>query len=97
MLRLSLPERAGRSYFGHHITWPEPRGIDVGDCLVRDLFLFVVRVEDGRTIACSSVVPLPVQSSRIMNLEEEFQQLSITDLLRIEHDFDRFSVSSMIR
>ena len=55
VLRLSLPERASLSYFGHHFTGPKSRGIHVGDGIVRDLFLFVVRVKDGRTIACSSV------------------------------------------
>jgi hypothetical protein len=46
VLGLSLPEATRRSQFGYNPGWPEPRGIDVSDCVVCDLRLLIACVKD---------------------------------------------------
>src|ERR1700685_151765 len=96
MLRLRFPERTGLSHFRHHLTRPKPAGFHVGDGVDCDPFLFAGRVEDRGAITGSSIVTLPVHRSRIVNLEEELQQLSIAQLPRIEDDLDGFGMACMI-
>src|SRR3546814_9996658 len=79
VLRLGLPEVAGGDHFGHHLARPKSRRLDTGVGLVCGPPLLFARVEDGRTIAGSDVVALAVQRGRIMNLEEELQNLPIAD------------------
>src|SRR5205085_7442589 len=77
---------------GNNFAWPESRRLDIGDRIVRRGFLIFVGVKDRRPIAGADVVALAVFRRRVVNLEEEFQQLSIADLLWIENDLDRFGV-----
>src|SRR5262245_21943124 len=51
---------------------------------------------DGRAIAHAHVVALPVLRRRVVDLEEEFQQVAIGDDLRIEDDLHRFCMRAMI-
>ena len=71
MLRLGLPEVAGGTDLSHHLAGPQARRLDIGDGVERDLLLVVVDIEDGRTVAGTDVVALPVLRCRIMNLEKE--------------------------
>ena len=79
MLGLGLPERARRRDLGHHLARPQSGRVDIGDRIFRDPLLLVAGVEDRRTIARAAVVALAVQRRRIVDLEEEFQQLPIAD------------------
>jgi hypothetical protein len=56
--------------------------------------LFITRVEDRRAIAGASIVALAIERRRVVNLEEEFQQLAC--FVRIEDDLDRLGVVSVI-
>src|SRR5271154_3895916 len=96
MFGLRFPEFRSGPDFGHYFSGPKSRSINVRSRLLRNPFLFFACVENGRAITGSDVVSLAVRSRRIMNLEKEFQQLSITQLLRIENDFDRFSMASVV-
>jgi len=96
VLGLGFPEIADRRHFGHHLARPNTRGVDFGYGVVRDVLLFIIGVEDRRAIACADIVALAVACRRIMNLEEEYQQIAVADRLRIEHDLDRLGVAAMI-
>src|SRR5205085_11682963 len=81
MLGLGLPERPRRRHLGDHLAGPETRGLDVGDRVLGDTTLLVVEVEDRGAIAQSDVVALAVERRRVVDLEEELQQLAIRGLL----------------
>lgn len=96
MLGFGFPKRSCRSDFGDDLAGPYPGGIDFGDDFFRSAFLFVSCVKNGRAIAGSPIVALPVQSGWIVNLEEEFQNLAVADGLRIENNFNSFGVGSVV-
>ena len=77
VLGLGLPERACGRDLGDDSPWPETGCLNVGDRVLRDQTLFVVQVVDRRAIARADVVPLAVQRRRIVNLEEELEQLAV--------------------
>src|ERR687898_1965196 len=96
MLGLSFPERPGRRHLGDDPPRPEARRFNVGDRVVGDPALFLVVIEDRRAVARPDVVALTVQCRRIVDLEEELQQVSIRDLLRVEGDLDRLGVRAVV-
>src|ERR1051325_178620 len=96
VFRLRLPERTGRSHFGYHFTWPQPRGFDVCDRVFGDAPLLVTGVVDGRSIAATHVVALTIAGRRVVDLEEELQNLPVVDLVGIEDELDGFGVGSVI-
>src|ERR1044071_9083489 len=51
MLRLGLPEPAGRCHLGDDLPGPATRGLDVRDRLLGDTVLLVIGVEDRRAVA----------------------------------------------
>src|ERR1700730_16073901 len=79
VLGLRLPEGAGRGNFGHDLARPQAGGVDIGDGILGDPLLLGRRIEYRRAIARSDVVALAVQRRRIVNLEEELQQLAVAD------------------
>src|SRR5437773_2188663 len=83
MLRLGLPERSDRCHLGDNLARPKAGSIDIGDSVFGDPLLLVIRIEDGRPVARAPVVALTVQRARIVDLEKEFQELAVTDDLRI--------------
>src|SRR5262249_15177648 len=79
VLRFGLPERTGRRDLGDHLAGPDAGGIDVGDGVFGDLSLLVRRVEDGGPVAVADVVALAVLRGRVVDLEEELEQVAIRD------------------
>src|SRR4029453_4931229 len=53
-------------------------------------------VEDRRSVARPNVVALAIACARVVNLEEELEDLAIADTSRIKDDLDCFRVSRMI-
>src|SRR4029453_8612846 len=96
VLGLGLPERSGRRHLGDHLARPQAGGFDVGDRVLGGLLLRVGEVEDGRPVARSDVVALPVQRGRVVDLEEELEQVPVGDLARVEDDLDRFGVAAVV-
>src|SRR5580704_9454770 len=96
VLRLGLPERAGRRYLGDHLARPQAGGVDVGDRVLGGLLLRVAEVEDGRPVAGPDVVALPVHGGRVVDLEEELQQVAVGDPVRVEGDLDRLGVAAVV-
>src|SRR5689334_20982518 len=96
MLRLRFPKGTGLSEFRHNLPRPKPGGFDVRNRVACDPFLIRAGVEDRRTVAGSPIVALAVQSRRVMDLEKEFQELPIAELLRVENDLDRFRMRSVV-
>ena len=96
MLGLGLPERPGRRHLGHDLAGPEARGLDIGDRVLGDAALLVVEVEDRRAVAHADVVPLAVQRRRVVDLEEELEQVAVRGLLGIEDDLDRLGVRPVV-
>src|SRR5271166_6913593 len=96
MLGLGFPERSGGCHLGDSLARPKAGSIDIGYGVFRDPLLLIAGIEDGRPVARSPVVTLTVQRRRIMDLEKEFQQLSIADGLRIEEDLNGFRVIAMV-
>src|ERR1700681_4422204 len=96
MLGLGLPERSGGCDLRDNLAGPKAGSIDIGDGVFRDPLLFVAGIEDDRSVARSPVVALAVQRRGIMDLEKEFQQLSIADGLRIEGNLNGFRVIAVV-
>src|SRR5690242_12326878 len=96
MFRFGFPKSTCRRDFSHHFTGPNPRCVDIGDGVICNSLLFVACVEDGGTIAGSPVVALAIQCGRVMNLEEELKQRPVTELVRIEDDFNCLGMSAVI-
>src|SRR4051812_15413390 len=96
VLGFGLPERAGGSQFGHRLARPETRRIDVCDGVFRNGFLLVIEVENGGAVAFTAIISLPIQRTRIVDLEEELQDLAIADLRRIELDLDRLGMAAVV-
>src|SRR3954471_4480260 len=96
MLRLCLPERTGGRRFGHNFARPESGGLNIGDRFLCNTPLFVIRIENGRSITRSAIVPLAVHCRGVVNLKEVFQELAVTQLSRVKYDLDRLGVSSMM-
>ena len=59
--------------------------------------LLEIGIHYSWSILCALVMPLPVQSRWIMNLEEYFKQPILANLLRVIPDLDYFSVSWLSR
>ncbi len=96
VLGFGFPEGAGRRDFGHDLAGPQARRIDVGDGVLGDAFLLIAGIEDRRAVAAAEVVALPVARGRIVDLEEELEQLAIVDDGRVERDLDRFRVRAVV-
>src|SRR5207237_5131650 len=96
MLWLGLPERSGRRHLGHDLARPAARRLDVRDRLLGDAALLLVEVEDRRAIARPDVVSLPVRRRRIVDLEEELEQIPVRGLLGIEDDLERLRVRAVV-
>src|SRR5580704_14706725 len=96
MFGLGFPEFSCGLYFGYDFSRPESRSINVRNGFLRNAFLFLGCIENGRAIAGSDVISLTILSGRIVNLEKECQQLPIAQLLWIEDYFDRFGVALVI-
>ena len=96
VFRLRFPERPGRGDFGHHLAGPKAGSFDVGDGVFGNPFLLLAEVEQRRSVAGADIVALAILSRWVMNLEKELENLPIADLLRIEHDLDRFRVIAVV-
>src|SRR4051794_16428411 len=96
VLGLGLPERDGLAELGHDLAGPQARGVDVGDRVLGDLALLVARVEDLGAVAGADVVALAVLGCRVVDLEEELEDVPVGDALRVEDDLDRLGVPGMV-
>jgi hypothetical protein len=81
VLGLGLPERDGLADLGHDLAGPQARGLDVGDRVLGDLALLVARVEDLGAVAGADVVALAVLGRRVVDLEEELEDVPVGDAL----------------
>src|SRR6202022_3279664 len=70
--------------------------VDVGNRVLGDLLLRVAQVEDGRPVARPDVVALPVACGRVVDLEEELQQVPVGHLVRVEDDLDGLGVAAVV-
>src|SRR5580698_10315004 len=96
MLRLSLPEWACWDDLGDDATGPEPRSVDIGDRVLGDLALLVVKIEDRRAVTRPDIATLTIPRRRVVYLEEQLEQLPVGDLRRIKDDLDRLGVAAMV-
>ena len=92
MLGFGFPEVTCRHDLGHDLAGPQPGFVDIGDRVLGNPTLLVGGVEDRRSIARADVVSLAVARGRIVNLEEELEDLPIADPGRIEDDLDCFGM-----
>jgi hypothetical protein len=96
VLGLSLPERDGVADLGHDPAGPQPGGLDVGDRVLRDPALLVARGEDLGPVAGADVVALAILGRRIVDLEEELEDVPVGDALGVEDDLDRLGVARVV-
>src|SRR5262249_26493988 len=75
------PERPRGSDLGDDPARPQAGRLDVGDRVLGDSPLLVVDVEDRGAIAHPDVVALTVERRRVVDLEEELEQVAVGDLL----------------
>src|SRR3954447_24023475 len=97
VLGLGLPERDGLADLGHDLAGPQTGCVDVGDRLLRDLALLLARVEDLGAVAGADVVALAVPRRRVVDLEEELEDVPVGDAVGVEDDLDRLRVAGMVR
>jgi hypothetical protein len=71
---------------GDNWTWPGARRVEFGNHLFGFMMLVFRGVEDHRAILRAHVVALAVQRGGIMNGKENFEQVAIAQLARIESD-----------
>ena len=84
MLRFRFPEIAGRRNFRNDAPRPQAGRIDIGYCLFGRATLLVTRVEDRGTVARAAVVALAVRRCRIVDLEEELEQIPVARLIGLK-------------
>jgi hypothetical protein len=96
VLGLCFPELACGRDLRDDFARPQPRRFDVGDSVLGDPTLLVVKAEDRRSVARADIVPLAVQRRWVMYLEEELEQLSVGSSIRLEGDLDRFGMGSVV-
>src|SRR5665213_2876290 len=77
VLWLGLPERSDRLDLSDHIARPKARRVDVGDGVECDPLLLVVRVKDRGAVARADVVALTTARRRVVNLEEELEDVAV--------------------
>ena len=92
MFGFGLPEVVCWNDFGHHLAGPETRSIDVGDRVFSNPPLLVAGVEDRRSVAAPDVVALAIARARVVNLEEELEDLPIADARRIKDHLHGFGM-----
>src|SRR5262245_58067017 len=96
MFRLRLPEIPRRLDLGHDLARPEAGGVYVCDGVLGNPLLLLVDVVDCRPVGATDVIALPIPCGRIVDLEEVFQDPSVTDLLGIEGDLDAFGMGAVV-
>src|SRR4051794_34174105 len=96
MLGLGLPERTGRLDLRDDLAGPQSGGVDVRDRLARDPLLLGVEVVDRRAVAGADVVALAIPRRRVVDLEEELEDVAVGDLLRVEDDLDRLGMRAVV-
>src|ERR1700733_5722987 len=96
MIVFGDPERTRRRYLCDNRRAVDLRSIELRDQLLRDLFLIVIEIENGRTIGGADIVALAVSRGGIVDLEKELQQLAIRKFLRIKDDLDALGMRPMV-
>ena len=96
VLGLRLPEGARLAQLCDQLAGPEPRGIDVGDRVLGHQTLLLGGVEDLRAVVRTAVLPLAVLGGRVVDLEEELQDVPVGDPVGAEDDLDRLGVAGMV-
>src|SRR3546814_6868525 len=86
-------EIARRFDLRHRLAQPQAGGVDVGDGVAGHALLPGRGEEDRRTVRGAKVVALAVPRRRVVDLEEELQQLAVADARRVEHDLHRLGRS----
>src|SRR5579864_4374712 len=92
MVFLGAPEGLSILYRGDNRAAIPARGGEFRNLRLRDAHLLRRVGEDHRPILCSMVGTLAVELCRVVHLEEEIDQLFVTDLRRIEGNLDDLSV-----
>src|SRR3954453_21880077 len=77
VLGLGLPERDRLADLGHDLAGPQARGLDVGDRGLRDPALLVARGKDLGPVTGADVVALAILGRRIVDLEEELEDVPV--------------------
>ena len=96
VLGLGLPERTCGGHLRDDLARPQAGGVDIGYGVQRGLPLLVIGVVDGGAVARPYIVALTVPGGRVVDLEEELEQVPVGGLLRIEGDFDGLGMVSVV-
>lgn len=71
VFRLRLPEITDRCKLGHNLSRPQTGRIDVGNRVLGNPLLLVIRIENRRAVTQSQIVALAVERCGIVNLEKD--------------------------
>src|SRR5207342_2359608 len=96
VLGFGFPEITGRRDFGDRLARPQAGRVDVGDGVQCDALLLGRGVVDRRAVGRTQVIALAVARARVVDLEEEFQQVAIADARGIEHDLDCLGMGAVV-
>jgi hypothetical protein len=58
MLRFGFPKLTNGLNFSHHLAWPKPGRIDIGDSVQRLIALHIIHIVNGRPIRRAAIIPL---------------------------------------
>src|SRR6476661_3931293 len=96
VLGFGLPERPSRRHFGDDLAGPQSRRVHVRNGVFGHRALLFGEKEDRGPVTRANVVALPVHRRRIVNLEEELEQVAIRELVGIKDDLDRLGVTLVV-
>src|SRR3954464_14027125 len=102
VLGLGLPERDGLTDLGDHLAGPQARGRDVGGGVCGGYgvrgppALLLASIKNLRAMAGADVVALAVLGRRVVDLEEELEDVPVGDPRRVEDDLNGLRVAGMV-
>jgi hypothetical protein len=96
MLGLRLPEGADGFHLRHDLARPKARCLHIRDRVERALPLRLVHIIDGGAVGHATIIALTVGRGRIVDLEEEFEDLAVADHRRIKDDLDPLGMGAVI-
>src|SRR5918994_2887177 len=96
VLGLGHPERDGFADLGHHLAGPQSRSFDVGDRVLGDPALLLAQIEDLRAVVRAEVVALAVLRGRVVDLEEDLEDVAVGDAGGVEDDLGCFGVPRVL-
>src|SRR6476659_7947140 len=96
MFFFSVPEVRRRNNFGYNSSWPFSGSVHFTDQFLCRFLLLLAKIKNSGSVGSAHIISLPIFRSRIVDLEEKFQQLAVRKRFRVEINRDGFRMCAMI-